>query len=58
LHLGITQGLHVAVALQALLVHVHRKRYVDGKNELEIDGGLRLPGARQQHPEPGEHKKQ
>ena len=30
----------VAVALQALLVEVHRQRHVDGDDELEVDDGL------------------
>ena len=41
LHLGIAQGLHVAVALQALLVHVHGQRHVHGQDQLEVDGRLR-----------------
>ena len=47
LHLGIAQGLHVAVALQALLVHVHGQRHVHGQDQLEIHRRLRQDSLRQ-----------
>ena len=44
-HLGVAERHDVAVALQALLVEVHRQRHVDGDDELEVDGGLGERGA-------------
>ena len=39
-HLRVQEGLDIALALQRLLVDVHRARDVDREHELEIDRGL------------------
>ena len=35
---GIAKGRNIAVALQALLVEVHRQGDVDGNDQLQVDG--------------------
>jgi hypothetical protein len=42
--IGIGDRRDVTIALQLLLVGIHRERYVDGEDELQVDRHIGRPG--------------